>query len=290
MSGAAVKVLVINLDRSPERLAFMRSELDRLGLSFERLSATDAKQFSEQDVEKWSNTYMRPLSRTEIACWHSHVRAWQRCVEEDGWLLVLEDDARLSDRLPAFLAELESLGVDGIVNLETRGKEKWVGAAVEATAAESEVRLYELFIDRGGTAGYLVEPKVARQLIAIAARKAAPSDAFLNLAGVKRHQAEPGLVVSLFDAEGESVMPEAFVSTIQQPTQVSRVAQFIRNPGYKLRRLHGHLAMSWRKLAASRRGVRRSIALCPSFLARTTSPSDIQKPTAEIRAGIRKVS
>lgn len=290
MSGAAVKILVINLDRSPERLAFMRSELDQLGLSFERLSATDAKQFSEQDVETWSQTYMRPLSRTEIACWRSHVRAWERCVEEDGWVLVLEDDARLSDRLPAFLAELESLGVDGIVNLETRGKEKWVGAAVEATAAESEVRLYELFIDRGGTAGYLVEPKVARQLIALAANKAAPSDAFLNLAGVKRHQAEPGLVVSLFDAGGESVMAEVFTSTIEQPSKGSRLAQFVRNPGYKLRRLRGHLAMSMRKFTASRRGVRRPIALCPSFLTPKGVPSASQETTAHVRAAIRKVS
>ena len=94
------KVLVINLERSPERLAGIKSQLDALGIGFERIEAVDGKKLSNEEIERAaparivSRTYHRTLSRGEVACGLSHRRAWQKIVDDRlDFAIVLEDDA-----------------------------------------------------------------------------------------------------------------------------------------------------------------------------------------------------
>lgn len=101
MSGGVrnLPVLVINLDREPQRLERMQTRLDTLGIPFNRLPATDGNHLGEVDRNLYYSEslnrrrYHRPLSAAEIGCYISHLRAWQ-------WLLdhgheravILEDD------------------------------------------------------------------------------------------------------------------------------------------------------------------------------------------------------
>ncbi|NGN42017.1 glycosyltransferase family 25 protein [Mesorhizobium sp. CGMCC 1.15528] len=261
-------ILLINLDRSPDRLAFIARQLGDLGLDFTRLPATDASTISDAEFARLGNTYMRPISRSELACLISHTRVWQFCVEENRPILVLEDDVILSDRLPAFLKEFSSLKTADIVNIETRGAEKWVSRKAVVSAPESGVQLYRLYVDRGGSAGYIVLPEAARALLKRARHHAAPSDAFLNLAGIARLQAEPGLAAPLYDGgEDGGSLKVPFKSTITQPSKMSRLTVLVRYPHFKLRRLAGHMAMTARKLGTTGVGVKRKIAVCPTILA-----------------------
>ncbi|MEI5681849.1 MULTISPECIES: glycosyltransferase family 25 protein [unclassified Mesorhizobium] len=266
--STAPGILLINLDRSPDRLAFIARQLGDLGLDFTRLPATDASTISDAEFARLGNTYMRPISRSELACLISHTRVWQFCVEENRPILVLEDDVILSDRLPAFLKEFSSLKTADIVNIETRGAEKWVSRKAVVSAPESGVQLYRLYVDRGGSAGYIVLPEAARALLKRARHQAAPSDAFLNLAGIARLQAEPGLAAPLYDGgEAGGSLKVSFKSTIKQPSKMSRLTMLARYPHFKLRRLAGHIAMTARKLGTTGVGVKRKIAICPTILA-----------------------
>jgi GR25 family glycosyltransferase involved in LPS biosynthesis len=83
----------INLDRSPERAAFMDAQLARLGLGqvVLRQAAVDGAQLPPAPAS--------PLLPGERGCFLSHLQVLERA-RPDGFTLVLEDDAELSDQLP----------------------------------------------------------------------------------------------------------------------------------------------------------------------------------------------
>jgi glycosyl transferase, family 25 len=262
----APEILVINLDGSPDRMAFMAGQLEALGLDFTRLPAATASSLSDADFVRLADTYMRPMTRSELACLTSHTLAWRRCVDGNRPVLVLEDDVFLSDRLPSFLADLSGLETPHIINIETRGQKKWVSKKPFETAAD--VSLYVLYIDRGGSAGYVVWPDAARRLLRQAEGHAAPSDAFINMCGIFRLQAEPGLASPVYDSgEGNGTIKPAFHTTIVQPSKSSRAAVALLRPHFKLRRLAGYMTITVRKLATIGVGIKRNIVACPTILA-----------------------
>ena len=104
--------LVINLDRSPHRLAKMVSQLEAIGWPWERLSAADGKTLSTDDqslvdVDAFKRKHgMMPLPG-EVGCYLSHVWAMRRFLQTDKlFLLILEDDLRLGTDMPAVIHAL----------------------------------------------------------------------------------------------------------------------------------------------------------------------------------------
>lgn len=76
----------INLDRSPDRAAFMQAQLARLGMAWvQRHRAVDA---AEVAVPPGC-----PLLAAEVACFLSHLQVLQRAPEH-AHVLVLEDMAK----------------------------------------------------------------------------------------------------------------------------------------------------------------------------------------------------
>ncbi|MEP9353768.1 glycosyltransferase family 25 protein [Xanthobacter sp. KR7-65] len=108
-------VQLVNLERRPDRLAFMRRQLDDLGIAFQRLEAIDG---TEAGVEPATPGF----SGAERACAFSHRLAWERFLASGApHCLVLEDDVILSPLLPAFLAGFAGIPHDGdILRLETQ--------------------------------------------------------------------------------------------------------------------------------------------------------------------------
>ncbi len=107
-----LRTWVINLDRAPERWASVSAQLQRLGLPFERLPAVDARAFTPQQRAQLDDaTFRRRHGMTplpgELGCYLSHVEVMQRHLASGAeFALVLEDDVRLTDRLPAVLQGL----------------------------------------------------------------------------------------------------------------------------------------------------------------------------------------
>jgi glycosyl transferase family 25 len=111
-------VLVINLDRSTDRLQRIGKRLDALGLSWERLPASDGRQLDMNDPalidrEEFGRRHgKRPLPG-ELGCYLSHVRALRRLMASDAEFgLVLEDDGRLQDSLPGIVNQLMQASTD----------------------------------------------------------------------------------------------------------------------------------------------------------------------------------
>jgi GR25 family glycosyltransferase involved in LPS biosynthesis len=83
------KVVVINLDRRPDRMEKLGPQLDELGIKYERFSAVDAK---ELGIEGY------------IAGTMSHVAVWKKYKGQK--VLVLEDDALFCDDFNEKFAEV----------------------------------------------------------------------------------------------------------------------------------------------------------------------------------------
>jgi glycosyl transferase family 25 len=103
-----MKTYVINLDRSPGRLAHMAAQLRRLGVPFERVPAIDGRQLRETD------RVGRPtLSATESGCFLSHRSAWGRIAKgQDPYGIVLEDDVHIAPGFAALAVSTEWIPPD----------------------------------------------------------------------------------------------------------------------------------------------------------------------------------
>lgn len=92
-------VLVINLDRSPDRLARMTERLNQMSFAWQRLPAVEGALIPEirpDDVDeaKYRKQHGKPLARAEVGCYLSHVKAMQHFLDSGKqYLLLFEDDA-----------------------------------------------------------------------------------------------------------------------------------------------------------------------------------------------------
>ena len=110
-----MKTYLINLDRNPERLAFMRGQLDRLGIAFERFPAVYGRELTPEARAKGFSRVRsfiaskKRLSDAEIGVAMSHVGCYRRMEKEDEhYALILEDDVVLSDGFAATLSRVEA--------------------------------------------------------------------------------------------------------------------------------------------------------------------------------------
>jgi glycosyl transferase, family 25 len=119
--------LVINLDRSPERLAFMVDQLGALGMPFTRVPAIDGRLVSAEgkvDARRYRRRHGREVRPTEVGCYLSHLAAMQAFLATGArHALILEDDATLFPTLPDVLARAtaaEAAATWDVLKLESR--------------------------------------------------------------------------------------------------------------------------------------------------------------------------
>lgn len=138
--GAAVSeqpcpVFLINLDRDPDRLAFMDAALEKLGLEFTRIPAVLGLAMPE-----WVKPYFldsagaiaSKLRVGEVGCYASHLVVARRMVDEAiPAALVFEDDLELPADFAALIAETLRLAPAGwdIIRLSNPPKAPYVPVA-----------------------------------------------------------------------------------------------------------------------------------------------------------------
>ncbi len=220
MGGAAsMRAVLINLDRSVERLAMFRARADALGLAFERVGAVDGA----------NETLVRgTLTPSEAACFESHRRAWMRLAESgEPWMAVFEDDVHLRAPVVELLGSGDWIPAGtNIVKLETFNEPVLVSAA--GTLVHG-VRLHRLRSTHLGCAGYIIARRHAIDLLERTASGAAyvlPIDwALFDLGGRARRKARVLQVVPapciqeerLAFLEGRPVQHESLINGRGQP-------------------------------------------------------------------------
>lgn len=168
----AIPAFFINLDRRPDRKAFMEGQLAAFGVEAERISALDAETVTNarltEDVALTGHVI--PMSRGSQCNACNHFAIMRRLVASDApAALVLEDDIELSPEIAGFLRSGDWLpeGI-GIVRLEKwsrRATSKLLGPALgrSPVAGRDICRMHSRI---GGSGAYIVTRDAAARILA----------------------------------------------------------------------------------------------------------------------------
>ncbi|MXU64085.1 glycosyltransferase family 25 protein [Oceanomicrobium pacificus] len=243
-----MQVFVINLDSAAERMAFQTAQAARLGLTLTHVPAcTVADLARDPRPARWWDGWERPLRDVEKACLLSHRRVWDRIASGTAPALVLEDDALLSDQVPAFLSAMSAR--DGIehLSLETRGRKKLLGPATESGVPG--IALRRLILDRSGAAAYILWPAGAARLVARTDRAPALADAAICAAfDMARYQSDPPLAIQIDMCDRYDIPAPIETRSTILPAGGHGTDQRRATAAQKLRRLRAQSAMGWQQL------------------------------------------
>jgi glycosyl transferase, family 25 len=172
-----MKCLVINLDRSPDRLAHIMAEFTRIGIAFERIAAIDARDHPDIVLEPQHAMYaIRRLSHSEIACMHSHRACWAIIAQDEApYGAVFEDDMVFSARAGALLADSSWIPADAdAIKLETFFSKTMIQR--KRTGVGHGFAVFRLRGSHMGTGGYILSRQMARDLLEATAQANAAAD------------------------------------------------------------------------------------------------------------------
>ena len=189
-----IQVILINKDDATDRMDFQTWQLGQMGFDFIKVDAFTPDNLPEVRNSYW-NKWRRPLRPAERARLLSHGMAWD-WVAENGPALIIEDDAVLARSVPNILENLEQINDIEYLSLEVRGRRKLLSKT--AIPIGHGVASHRLYLDRLGSAAYVLWPNGAKKLIRRASKGAVSLDGIAQWAtSVKCFQADPACAVQL---------------------------------------------------------------------------------------------
>jgi glycosyl transferase, family 25 len=228
---------LINLDRSPQRLAHFSAQAASAGVRFERLPAVDGRAIAPAERERMLSPQwqFQPLNPGEVGIFLSQRMAWQRLLDSgDPMAAVFEDDVLLAPEAGRLLARLAEGGWQAdIVKLETTLRPVVLGESAHLLDAAHGLRPLRSW--HGGAAGYVITRAAAERLLAATWPLADPVDQVLfnPLARVSATlallQLVPALCVQKNIFERHGAGPAAgdasgeFATTIERPATRGRL-------------------------------------------------------------------
>lgn len=218
-----MNTLLVNLDRSPERLERMTAMFSALKIEFRRFPAFDCGQ---HDVElPYYRQECRRMIAGEYGTMRSHLDIYRQLADSAApYYVIFEDDIVVSPFLADFLRMLESheriFESFDLLRLETYVEE----AAVDAsrTYEIGPITFMKLLSTNFGTAGYVVPRATARRLIDIYTRAPMLIDHMFSKYNMQRlrlrvGQALPALVVQDDRADAFGVPSSGIAKTFRRP-------------------------------------------------------------------------
>jgi glycosyl transferase, family 25 len=196
-------VWVISLARAHDRRVFIRRALDEIGVQFEILDAVDGRELGDRETRSYSELralreYGRGLARGMLASSISHLRAYQRIVDEGlPECVVIEDDACVSPELVEILHARQFFPRDWEV-ITFHSMFPWAAPRpIDAGPLPSGFRVCRYARTPLGAQAYLIRQQAARRLLDVGYPVALPPDELLfrpHPAGLKVYGIEPAVV------------------------------------------------------------------------------------------------
>lgn len=159
---------VINLDRSPERLAKMRAQFEKHDASFIRVNAIDGAKYDGEYLDKSHCTISdRPLTKSEIACFLSHRLCWEKIASgTDNYAAVFEDDMILSENAWGLIKNGANwLSLIDILKIETYNERLYFSRRSKRVTNRSHLKRMLSF--HAGAGGYIISKQTAERLLTL---------------------------------------------------------------------------------------------------------------------------
>ncbi|WP_426289123.1 glycosyltransferase family 25 protein [Ensifer adhaerens] len=161
-----MRCLVINLDRSPERLIHIGSQFSTFGLNFERVAAVDGRELDDAvlAMQPVSKQWKR-MNKAEIACFMSHRKCWAIIAEgSDAYGAVIEDDVFFSPSATHALSSSDWIPAEvGLLKIETFRQKVFLSRA--RVLADAGRTIHALRGCHVGTGGYVISRDYAKRLL-----------------------------------------------------------------------------------------------------------------------------
>ena len=208
---------MINLVRVPDRAEYMLEEAHRVGLGDINLfAAIDAQ---DLDIEGAARFY-KPrawekyweLSKSEVACFESHLSLWRQCAQGNQPYVICEDDIVISQSAKSALLELQNYSNDfDLIHLDSGSGIHRIGKPV----LWGSLQISSIVETVNSAAFYMLSPEGARKLVERAEQGYCDhADDFLTrpLKGHRAYQLVPAVAIQGMFAEPAHVHPSIRVS------------------------------------------------------------------------------
>ncbi|EGU33647.1 glycosyl transferase family protein [Vibrio sp. N418] len=193
-----MKIFVVSLTRSQERRQRISQQLLDAGFEFEFFDAVDASQehFLYSNKASQKQTFQRKgyeLKPGEIGCFASHYSLWQKCVELQAPVVILEDNVDIQPLAGDILQILEPyINKYGYVKLAATQPSKFT--PIEEITTRTQLGQYAK--KSCGTTAYALSPQAAQAFIANAEYFLEPVDDYMEKPWrhqVKTYSVKPSL-------------------------------------------------------------------------------------------------
>ena len=165
---SAIPIYIINLDRSPERLEYMKSQFLKYSLDFNRLPAVDGAELSKSELDNYKNEskysllHYASLSNGEIGCSLSQKISWNLASKSrHRATVILEDDAKISDKFSSVIQCLYQNMDDNVV-IDLKGKKGFF--ELERVELDNDITLVHYSTPPLGTQGAIFGKNAASNL------------------------------------------------------------------------------------------------------------------------------
>ena len=259
-----MRIYLINLAQSTDRLAAQQAQFARLGISFIHSPATSVADFSDDEYHARAFGWQRPLKKVEMACFLSHYKLWQTCVDLGEPIIILEDDVLLSDDFPDLLNDLAKLNGVDYVNLEVCAPRHKILGSQPIASYHDKYSVLPLHLDKHGMGGYVLYPTGAIKLIEkLNNEPMALADAFIfSHDNLIKAQLEPAIVLQSLYCTTYGINGTHHESMLATSPKVSLqnlpLGQIVQ---FRLRRLMGEISAGLRYLANYFKGEKRAVRI-----------------------------
>jgi glycosyl transferase, family 25 len=246
-----MKILLINLAKAPDRLAFQVAQFTRLGLKFERVEAVSGDEVDSAYYKKMAASGLRLMSKNEVGCFLSHLECWKKCVALNEPVLILEDDAVVSDHLEKIIDNI-TLDEGDILNLEMFSSKKKLGKAIYKV--NDQYGIYQLIYAGAGAGGYIITPSAAQLCIDKSHDQIGLADLFLySVKNTRLLQLIPASVMQLCFFEPSDTINTAAKTLIhtQSSKRPSSLESLLANPMTRVRRIKSWVETRYKRYIKS---------------------------------------
>jgi glycosyl transferase family 25 len=237
------RAYLINLDRSPHRLAMMQERLEQAGVPWERVAGIDGQALAPADrvgidTHGFLLSHGRYIEPGDIGCYLSHIKALQAFLaSDDPFGVILEDDVAFA---PDFMSLMTALLVKAdswdVVKLSGRHS----GTPIPLLKLSETHRLVALTTRHTGAGAYLVNRLAAQRYIEKLLPMRVPYDHSFDRAwhfGFRFRAAMPLPVQA--QASGESTITEGI--KFRKPNKY-KVPKLLHRTENELRRFFHYLS------------------------------------------------
>ncbi|WP_301098110.1 glycosyltransferase family 25 protein, partial [Otariodibacter sp.] len=179
MNNNPTPIFIINLEKSVDRKKFITEQINKFNTSspglvnYQFFPAINGKEnpdfylFKKYNQEKRLRCKGHTMNFSQLGCWASHYLLWEKCIELNQGIIVLEDDAIIHDNfleVYRFCSSTENTFEFFWLSPPSPQRRNQKGTKIY-TIPQTQNTLLRFYKAWNNTTGYYITPQAAKKLL-----------------------------------------------------------------------------------------------------------------------------